>query len=93
MRIIARLAIGVVVAVLLLYAGDVAWLRLRLARHADAIGSVEVQVLVAVPLKNGRTEYIPGDTENDQCVRALFPQLGLPPCWYLQRHTTKRLDL
>ncbi len=93
MRIIVRTALGLLAAALLAYVADVAWLHARLANRGDVIGSVQVEVVVTVPLKNGRTGLMPGDTEVDRCVRALFPHLGLPPCWYLQRHTTRRVNL
>ena len=75
------------IAVALLYGGDVAWVRLRIARHQDPRSTMEVRTLLAVPLKDGRMSYAPGSTETRTCVNALFPQLGVVPCWYLERHT------
>ncbi len=92
MRIVIRVAIGLVVAVLLAWCADLAWLHARLANRVDVTDSVQVDVFVTVPLKNGRVGVMPGDTEVDKCARALFPHLGLPPCWYLRRHTTRRID-
>ena len=62
------------------------------ANHRDPTGTVKVRVLLAVPQKGGRTEYIPGDTETKTCVHSLFPQLGLQPCWYAERHTRKQIN-
>ena len=89
-----RLALTVAGAALLLafaFAADAAWLRLRADRHGDAVGAVQVQVLLAIPLKSGRTEFVPGGTELETCTHSLFPHNGLNPCWYAARHTRKRI--
>jgi hypothetical protein len=92
MRRSIRWAVGLVLGVILLYVCDALWVRFRIATRRDAKGSVQVRVLLAVPQKGGRTEFIPGNTETQVCVYSMFPQVGLPPCWYAQRHTRKEVD-
>lgn len=76
-----------------LYAGDYLSARYRIPGNRQTLGSVQVQALYAVRLKDGRFEYSLGDTEAQACLRALFPHLGYTPCWYLSRHATKRIEI
>lgn len=92
MRRSLRWAFGLVLGVVLFYVGDALWVRFRMATHRDPTGTVQVRVLLAVPQKGGRTEFIPGNTETQACVYSVFPQVGLPPCWYAQRHTRREVD-
>jgi len=91
-RYSVRAVLAFLIALLALYVGDATWVRVRLARHHDPTGSVKVRVLLAVPQKSGRMEYIPGNTETQSCVHSVFPQIGLPPCWYAERHTRREVD-
>jgi len=79
-------------AVILVYAADAAWVRLRMLARRDPTSTVQVRVTLAVPQKSGRVEFIPGGTEVQSCVRAMFPHLGLEPCWYVERHTRRQID-
>ncbi len=92
MRKTARLAAAAVIAVLGAYAADAAWVRVRLAEHRDPTGSVEVDETLGVPLKNGRVGLVPGEIQAVSCVHALFPQIGLQPCWYLARHAHRQVE-
>jgi hypothetical protein len=74
----------------LLDGGD--WLVAR-SRGARAFGSVLVRPYYAVPLKDGKTEFIMLSPETRACVHALFPHFGAAPCWYLEGHTQQRVDL
>jgi hypothetical protein len=76
-----------------LFAGDYLSARYRIPGNRQILGSVQVQTTYAVRLKNGRTEYLLGDTDTETCVRSLFPQLGYAPCWYLTRHATRRIEI
>ena len=93
-----RTAVLVVALVGLVYAGDYAVVRSRVAypRLGNAFGSVQVVRLLAIPLKNGRTEY-ELDALQPQvtvtCVRALFPHLGHQPCWYVRRRSQKPIPM
>lgn len=76
-----------------LYAADYLSARYAIPGNRQTLGSVQVKPLYAVRQKSGRIEYSVGDTETETCVRSLFPQLGHPPCWYLSRHPTKRIEI
>jgi hypothetical protein len=76
-----------------LYAGDFFSARYRIPGNRQTLGSVQVQTTFAVRLKDGRIEYMLGDTDTETCVRSLFPQLGYTPCWYLSRHPKKRIEI
>jgi hypothetical protein len=82
MRRARQAVIGLVAAALLVYGAD----RLYLAIEREPTRAIEVETMLVVPQKSGRLEYIPGGTETRTCVRSLFPHLGSPPCWYLERH-------
>lgn len=77
----------------LLYAGDYAVVHYRIPRSRDPLGTVEVQPYYAVPLKDGKTEFMFLKPENQVCVHSLFPHLGHIPCWYLLKHRDKRINL
>jgi hypothetical protein len=83
-----RILIGLSVAVALLYLGDGLLLHFR---H-DPLGLVVVERYDAIPEKNGKTEFAFEEPTNQTCVRALFPHMGYPPCWYLRRHSEQRIN-
>lgn len=66
----------------LTYLGDYAIFSLR--------GQPQDQIIVtrymAAPLKDNKTEYYYEGTGPMACAKALFPQNGWTPCWYLRRH-------
>jgi hypothetical protein len=82
----------------IVYAGDYASVRLRMAfpKLGPAFDSVLMERLYAIALKNGRTEY-QLDAQQPEvtvtCVRALFPHLGYSPCWYLRRNSQKPIPM
>ena len=92
LRFLSRALFGLLITAALLYGGDFAWVRLRMANHQNPLDSLQVRTLLAVPLKNNRVEYIPGAAETRTCVQSLFPQLGVQPCWYLSRHTHRVVE-
>lgn len=92
MRAITRVAAAIVLAAVLVYVADAAWAWLRTTDHHPPTGSVQVRVMLAVPQKSGRVEFVPGGIETQTCARALFPHFGLEPCWYVERHTRRQVD-
>jgi hypothetical protein len=92
MRILLRAACYLVATLLLLYIADSLWLRLRLHRRVECTRTLKVRLLLAVPQKNGRVEFLPGGDHPQSCSLTVFPQLGLPPCWYLERHTRRQVN-
>ena len=55
------------------------------ARGAGALGQVQVQPYYAVPMKDGKTQFIMLDPETDTCIHSLFPHFGYRPCWKTER--------
>jgi hypothetical protein len=88
----------VIALLAMLYASDYVVVRLRAAypRLGSAYDSVQMVRLYAIPLKNGRMEYELDARQPEvtlTCVRALFPQLGFKPCWYLRRNSQKPIPM
>ncbi|HLZ93110.1 MAG TPA: hypothetical protein VKQ28_15480 [Candidatus Acidoferrum sp.] len=80
------------------YAGDYGVLRLRARypRFGNAFDSVQVTRLLAIPLKNGKTEYEMDALQPEvtvTCLRALFGHRGYPPCWYVRRNSQKPIPM
>lgn len=81
-RLAKRAAIAVLLAAAVVYLGDSVAIRFPGRERFDV---VQINKYLAIPLKGGKTEYDFDGTEDVTCVRALFPQLGRSPCWYLRR--------
>jgi len=81
-----------IVALLLaaIYVGDYLAARLR---GANALGTVQVQPYYAVPLKDGKTEFVLLDPETQTCVKSLLPHFGYGPCWYLDGRKQQRINM
>ena len=75
------------------YVGDYAILRYRVAANRAPFGNVAVRSYYAVQEKNNKTEYVFKSLEDQTCVHSLFPHLGCPPCWYLNRHLEKQITI
>jgi len=89
-RYVRRIGVGLVALAGLLYGGD--WLAARW-RGPRAFGAVVVRPYYAVPLKDGKTEFMMLSPETRTCVHALFPHFGDAPCWYLEGHQQQRIDM
>ena len=77
---------------LALYLGDYISIAYPIPNGRKQFGSVEVDKLLAVPLKGQRIEYIPDPPQAHRCVHSLFPQLGLAPCWYESRRAVQQVN-
>jgi hypothetical protein len=88
--ILLRLAVCLVLAMAVLYAGDFISLRLRM-RHRTATDPFETLTaprLLAISEKGNKTEYqidVENPTQTVTCVHALFPHNGYSTCWQVQR--------
>ena len=82
----------VVIAVVVLYAGDFLSLRLRLPRR-EMLGTVTLHTYYSVKLKNGKTEYDYAGDHEVSCANSIFPQFGVKPCWYASRHTEEQITI
>jgi hypothetical protein len=88
-----RIVGATVLFVMATYAGDYLSIRYRIPKSRDPFATVTVQPYYAIHQKNGKTEYDFSQPESEVCVRSLFPHLGYSPCWYVKRHTEKRIDI
>ena len=87
--ILLRLVIAVGITLLVSYAADSLILRLR----TNQTSTVTVRPYLAVPEKGSKVEFMFQEPRQQACVTALFPHLGLTPCWYLRGHTEQRTNL
>jgi hypothetical protein len=87
--LVRRVGELVLAAVVLLYGGDFVFLRLR----SQPTGRVEVHQFYAVRLKGKKVEYMPLENANETCSHSLFPQMGYQPCWYVERHRIRQIDV
>lgn len=85
-RMLGRVLIGLIVALAVLYVGDWAVWRLRVAR-GGGMGTVSVGTLIETPLKGNKMEYDWGGTADVDCSVSIFPQAGSGACWWLRRHS------
>ncbi len=88
-----RVLMGLLIVVGALYLVDDLSIRYKIPASRVAFGAVRVNKFLAVPLKNGKTEFILNGSENRVCVNSPFPHLGYAPCWYLERHKDRRENL
>ena len=84
-----RILVGAIVTVGVLYLGDYLFVRVRMlhAKPADPFETLKSLRVLAIPEKNGKTEY-EVDTQNPEqtvtCVHSILPHYGYSPCWYVK---------
>jgi hypothetical protein len=84
-----RILVGAAAALAVLYIGDYLFVRIRMLhpKPADPFESLNALRVLAIPEKNGKTEY-EVDAQNPEqtvtCVHSLFPHYGYSPCWYVK---------
>jgi hypothetical protein len=84
-----RVLISVVLVLGLLYGTDYLYVRVRILhpKPADPLETLKALRVLAIPEKNGKTEY-EVDAQNPEqavtCVHSLFPHYGYSPCWYVK---------
>lgn len=89
---VLKTALLVIALVIAVYLGDYASLKLQFPARPQ-FGMVHLQPYVAVPRKDGKTEYMLDEATDEPCVNSLFPHFGDQPCWYLKRQANKRENL
>jgi hypothetical protein len=85
-RLVKLVALGLIAATLLLYVVDTVVLQIRV-KHGTGYRVVQVNQLLATPLKGQKEEFDLMDSSPVTCARSIFPQPGVPACWWLERHT------
>ena len=66
---------------------------IQLRSSSNPSGSVTIKRYYAVGMKNGKTEMMYAEPENEPCVNSVFPHLGHSPCWYLRTHNVRQIDI
>ena len=89
---VLRVILITLALLLLIYGADYVSVAYRIPKGRQQFGTVQVQRVYTVKLKNQKTDYMFEAPEPQQCVHSLFPQLGLLPCWYRQQHRTEEVD-
>lgn len=75
------------------YAADYLSLRLQIPKRPRT-EEVQIRPYYAVPEKDPhREEFMFLDPQTEVCANSLFWQLGHKPCWYVKKHTHKRIDV
>jgi hypothetical protein len=87
---VKRAAVFFVLSAAAVYVGDYLFARLR---GSSALATVQVQPYYAVPLRDGKTEFMMLDPEDRTCVYALFPHFGYGPCWYVKGRKEQRINV
>jgi hypothetical protein len=85
-RILGRILLGTVVAAAVLYLGDWAVWRTRVAL-GGGMGTATVSRFQVAPLKNGKEEYYYDGTGPVDCSLSIFPQATGGACWWVRRHS------
>ena len=93
-----RILIGAVVASAVLYMSDYLSVRIRAMhpKRADPFESLKSLRVLAIPEKNGKTEYEVDAQSPEQtvtCVHSLFPHNGYSPCWYVKPRINQPLPM
>ncbi|WP_089841445.1 hypothetical protein [Granulicella pectinivorans] len=84
-RFLRWTAVGLLALAALVYLGDWAVWKVKVARGVG-MGSITVGRVVVAPLKGGKEEYYPDGSTDVPCSRSLFPQGGGDACWWLARN-------
>jgi hypothetical protein len=86
LRIVGRVVLALMIAALVIYAGDWAVFAVR-AHGGNGYDTVEVQQFLSTALKGNKQEFDYLGTAQIQCAKALFPHGGANPCWWQRRHS------
>jgi hypothetical protein len=89
---------SLIAAVVLVYAGDYIYLRVRML-HPMPTNPFETMArtrVLAIPQKSGKFDYQIDQTqpvETLTCVHSLFPHYGDQPCWYLKPRVNQPIPI
>lgn len=82
---------ALVILFLFLWMIDLLRLR-RLMSKGRGVGSVHMESVDAVTLKNGKTDLYVNPPQDVPCAESLFPHFGYSTCWQLRRNAQKQND-
>jgi hypothetical protein len=85
-----RMLFAIISALALVYVVDFVSVRVRMLHRkpGDPFETLTSLRILAIDEKGNKTEYTVDPLQPQQsaeCVHALFPHNGDPPCWYLKR--------
>ena len=89
MNLIQRILILLVAIPAVVYVGDFAVVKLR----GTPTSRVTIKQYYAIPLKGNKLQFVPADPVTEECVQSLFPQACDRPCWYVNSHTRRQIDM
>jgi hypothetical protein len=84
-QITVRILVGLIFASALVYLGDWAVWRARVAM-GGGMGKAKVSRFVVAPLKGNKEEYYFDGTAMVDCSKSMFPQGANGACWWVVRH-------
>jgi hypothetical protein len=84
-RTLGKIVIGLIAALAVIYVGDWAVWRFRVAM-GGGMSTVSVSSIIVTRLKDNKDEYDWDGTADVACSRSIFPQAGSGACWWLRRH-------
>jgi len=84
-RLLGRVVVGLIGALAVVYVGDWAVWRLRVAM-GGGMGKVTVASMTSVTLKDNKEEYFYNGSAVEDCSQSIFPQAAGGACWWLNRH-------
>ena len=88
-RLLRRIGTGAVALLIIWYIGDYASLKMRRAPTSK----IQINNFYAVPQKDGKTDFEPGEPTTVTCVNSMFPHMGYSPCWWVKRHRNQQINL
>ena len=97
-HLLKRILIAAIAALALVLCGDYLSLRVRMLhpKPADPFESLKTLRVLAIPEKNGKTEY-EVDARNPEktvtCVHSLFPHSSYSPCWYVKPRISRPIPM
>lgn len=78
---------------ILIYIADFAIMKFRIAKGSGAYGTFTVRSYYAIAKKANKVEYDYIGSEQETCTHSLFPHFGFNPCWFVSRHTERRIEI
>jgi hypothetical protein len=89
MNWIQRILVLLVTIPAVFYVLDFAVVRVR----GNPTANVTIKRYYAIPQKGNKVQYAPADPAVEECVQSLFPHGGDRPCWYVNKHTHRQIDM
>lgn len=93
--ILQRTVLGLLIALLAIYAGDYISVRVRSTSNkpGNPVDTIQLNPLYAIPQKSGKNDYMFGDPQSETCIHSLFPHYGYTPCWYVKRNAARIISM